>query len=119
MVAAKSSAKTLAKGHYVVDVATPVADGIFDIKAYELFLQERIKVHGRTKNLGDLVTITRDGEEKVIIDAKDGLVSKHYVKYLTKKFMKKHNLRDWLRVVASNKQGYVLKYFNVEQADEE
>jgi len=26
-----------------------------------------------------------------------------YLKYLTKKFLKKHNVRDWLRVIASNK----------------
>lgn len=25
-----------------------------------------------------------------------------YVKYLTKKFLKKHSVRDWLRVIASN-----------------
>lgn len=26
-----------------------------------------------------------------------------YLKYLTKKYLKKHNVRDWLRVIASNK----------------
>lgn len=26
-----------------------------------------------------------------------------YLKYLTKKFLKKHDVRDWLRVIASNK----------------
>ena len=25
------------------------------------------------------------------------------LKYLTKKYLKKHNVRDWLRVIASNK----------------
>lgn len=29
--------------------------------------------------------------------------SKRYLKYLTKKYLKKHNVRDWLRVIASNK----------------
>ena len=28
---------------------------------------------------------------------------RRYLKYLTKKFLKKHNVRDWLRVIASNK----------------
>jgi hypothetical protein len=27
-----------------------------------------------------------------------------YLKYLTKKYLKKNNLRDWLRVVASSKE---------------
>ena len=29
---------------------------------------------------------------------------RRYLKYLTKKFLKKHNVRDWLRVIASNKE---------------
>ena len=29
-------------------------------------------------------------------------MSKRYLKYLTKKYPKKHNERDWLRVIASN-----------------
>lgn len=45
-------------------------------------------------------------------------MSKRYLKYLTKKFLKKHNVRDWLRVIASNKDRsvYELRYFNI--ADE-
>lgn len=30
-------------------------------------------------------------------------MGRRYLKYLTKKFLKKHNVRDWLRVIASNK----------------
>ncbi|KAL8513408.1 hypothetical protein ACS0TY_012753 [Phlomoides rotata] len=35
-----------------------------------------------------------------------------YLKYLTKKYLKKNNVRDWLRVIASNKDRsvYVLRY---------
>ena len=38
-----------------------------------------------------------------------------YLKYLTKKYLKKHNVRDWLRVIASNKDRnvYELRYFNI------
>jgi large subunit ribosomal protein L22e len=37
---------------------------------------------------------------------------------LTKKYLKKQQLRDFLRVIASNKQTYELRYFNM-QAEEE
>jgi large subunit ribosomal protein L22e len=39
----------------------------------------------------------------------------------TKKFLKKMQLRDWLRVVSTSKGVYELKFFNVvnEDADEE
>lgn len=46
--------------------------------------------------------------------------SKRYLKYLTKKYLRKQTLRDWIRVVASDKNTYELRYFNIhEEADEE
>ncbi|KAJ2656648.1 60S ribosomal protein L22 [Coemansia sp. RSA 1200] len=102
---------------YVIDVEAPAADKIFDVAAFEKFLHDRIKVQGRTNNLGDSVTITREGDENVVIDASIDF-SKRYLKYLTKKFLKKNNLRDWLRVVATSKDTYKLKYFNISNKDE-
>ncbi len=31
------------------------------------------------------------------------LIARRYIKYLTKKYLKKNSVRDWLRVIASNK----------------
>jgi large subunit ribosomal protein L22e len=47
-------------------------------------------------------------------------MSKRYLKYLTKKFLKKSSLRDFIRVVADSKNSYDLRYFNIrnEEADE-
>ncbi len=42
-----------------------------------------------------------------------------YLKYLTKKYLKKNNLRDWLRVVASTKDSYELRYFQITNEEEE
>jgi len=46
-------------------------------------------------------------------------LSKRYMKYLTKKYLKKNNLRDWLRVVASSQTEYELRYFQINQDDDE
>jgi len=43
--------------------------------------------------------------------------SKRYLKYLTKKFLKKNSLRDYLRVVASSKDVYELRFYNIEYVD--
>ncbi|EJW76940.1 60S ribosomal protein L22, partial [Wuchereria bancrofti] len=45
--------------------------------------------------------------------------SKRYLKYLTKKYLKRSSLRDWLRVVASSKDTYELRYFRINQDDED
>ncbi|KAJ2754043.1 60S ribosomal protein L22 [Coemansia nantahalensis] len=103
---------------YVIDLSAPAGDKILDVAAFEKFLHDRIKVDGRTNNLTDAVTISRD-EDKIVVQAKVEL-PKRYLKYLTKKFLKKNMLRDWLRVVSSSKDTYKLKYFNVSnQGDEE
>ena len=83
----------------------------------EKFLHERIKVNGKAGVLGDDVSISRE-ESKVTVTAHIPM-SKRYLKYLTKKYLKKHQLRDWLRVVATNKTSYELRYFNIQEEEEE
>jgi len=36
-----------------------------------------------------------------------------------KKYLKKNNLRDWLRVVAATKDSYELRYFQINNDEEE
>lgn len=38
--------------------------------------------------------------------------------YLTKKFLKKQLLRDYIRVIARTKSGYFLRYFNFNNQEE-
>merc|ERR1712165_147360 len=102
---------------FTVDCTLPVEDGIMDCANFEKFLQERIKVNGKTNNFGNNVTIER-AKSKVSINS-DVPFSKRYLKYLTKKYLKKNNLRDWLRVVASAKDSYELRYFQINNEDDE
>lgn len=78
-------------------------------------MSQKIKVDGRVGNLGDKVKISRDGSLITVIATPP--FSKRYLKYLTKKYLKKQQLRDWLRVIATNKSTYQIKYFTVD--DEE
>merc|ERR1711879_1128575 len=57
-------------------------------------------------------------DNKVEVNAKKPF-SKRYLKYLTKKFLKANNLRDWLRVVAADKETYELQYFNIQSGDDD
>ena len=90
-----------------------------EIASFETFLAERIKVGGKAGALGDVVNVSHD-KTKVTITS-EAPMSKRYLKYLTKKYLKKHNVRDWLRVIASNKDRnvYELRYFNIADQEEE
>ncbi|KAK0387266.1 hypothetical protein NLU13_5579 [Sarocladium strictum] len=105
---------------YIINASQPASDKIFDVSAFEKFLQDRIKVDGRTNNLGDNVVIKQIGDGKIEVTSHNEL-SGRYLKYLTKKFLKKQQLRDWLRVVSTSKGVYELKFFNVvnDEADED
>ncbi|XWS64510.1 hypothetical protein CRYUN_Cryun05aG0010100 [Craigia yunnanensis] len=104
---------------FTIDCSKRMEDKIMDIASLEKFLQERIKVGGKAGALGETVTLTR--EKSKIILTSDGDFSKRYLKYLTKKYLKKHNVRDWLRVIASNKDRtvYELRYFNIAENEAE
>eukprot|EP00243_Klebsormidium_subtile_P001157 TRINITY_DN119_c0_g1_i1.p1 TRINITY_DN119_c0_g1~~TRINITY_DN119_c0_g1_i1.p1 ORF type:complete len:142 (+),score=55.52 TRINITY_DN119_c0_g1_i1:42-428(+) len=104
---------------FTIDCSKPVEDKIMEIASFEKFLQDRIKVDGKAGVLGEKVTITK--EKNRLLITSESLFSKRYLKYLTKKYLKKHSVRDWLRVIASNKDRnvYELRYFNIADQDAE
>ena len=119
---------------YFIDVSVPAGDKLFDVKQFEKYLHDTIKVEGKTSNFGELIKITLQ-KNRLVIDAtnftplytnpkaqKSGTspkfsVSKKALKFYTKKYLKKANLRDHLRLVSEGKNGFVLKYYNAEQAE--
>lgn len=91
----------------------PAQDDIFDVNDFEEFLKARFKVDGRVNNLSRAVTIASAGN-KITVTTRDLHFSKRYLKYLSKKYLQKKGLRDWLRVVspvASGGDTYDLRYY--------
>merc|ERR1719197_1507129 len=86
---------------FTIDCSQPVDDGIM--------------VGGKVGNLGDLVAVSRD-KAKVLVSS-DTAFSKRYLKYLSKKYLKKQQLRDWLHVISSSKSAYELRYYNIHEQD--
>jgi large subunit ribosomal protein L22e len=102
---------------FQIDCSKPVTDGVLDVVLFEKYLHDRIKVNGKTGNLGTAVSVSRSGS-MITVRTHDIDFSKRYLKYLAKKFLKKHALRDWLHVIATDKNAYQLRYFNVNQEEE-
>merc|ERR1711997_632252 len=100
-----------------IDCTHPVEDGIMNCADFEKYLQERIKIAGKTSNFGKEFTMER--QKTKLAFTSDIPFSKRCLKCLTKKYLKKNNLRDWLRVVASSKEAFELRYFQINQDDEE
>jgi large subunit ribosomal protein L22e len=92
-----------------------------------------MKINGKTSNLAENVGVEK-AKAKISVTSKVPLSKRYdfiyfpyfrillsfsYMKYLTKKFLKKHELRDWLRVIANSKDTYELRYFNINQEENE
>merc|ERR1719487_856947 len=102
---------------FTVDCTQPADDNIIEPKDFEKFLTNRIKVEGKTGNLGEKISISRD-KAKIQVNA-EAPFSKRYLKYLTKKYLKKQQLRDFLHVIAPSKTSYELRYFNINDDKED
>ncbi|WVQ72899.1 hypothetical protein IAR50_002460 [Cryptococcus sp. DSM 104548] len=102
---------------FYVDASVPVNDSVFDLAAFEKFLHDRIKVDGKPGQLGDVVSVQKEGAKIVLTSSIP--FSKRYLKYLTKKHLKKNSFENFLRVVATSKDTYSLKYFKVDQDEAE
>lgn len=102
---------------FVINCTQPVQDSVLVTSDFSDFLKKRIKVEGKLGNLQDRVVVSQDAN-KVVVSASMAF-SKRYLKYLTKKYLKKQELRDYLHVVATDKNTYEVKYFNIQQDEEE
>jgi large subunit ribosomal protein L22e len=102
---------------FTIDCSLPVEDNVIIVKDFVDYLTARIKVEGKTGNLGDSVNVSADGTNVSVVA--NIAFSKRYLKYLTKKYLKKQELREYLRVVASKKDAYQLKYFSMDNEENE
>ncbi|XP_007447471.1 PREDICTED: 60S ribosomal protein L22-like 1-like [Lipotes vexillifer] len=99
-----------------LDLTHSVEGGIFDSGNFGTFPSDFYGRNGKTGNLGNVIHIERFKNKITVVSEKQ--FSKRYLKYLTKKYLKKNNLRDWLRVVASDKETYDLHYFQISQDED-
>lgn len=66
---------------FIINASQPANDKIFDVGAFEKFLHDRVKVDGRTGNLGDTVVISQQGDGKIEVIAHQAFAGR-YLKYL-------------------------------------
>jgi len=96
-----------------------VEDKVLDVASFEKYLQDRLKVDGKTGTLAaSNVTISRDRTKLTIAAPSDIRFPKRQLKYLAKRYLKKQQLRDYLRVIAASKNSYELRYFAISGGDD-
>lgn len=104
----------------MIDCSQPVDDKVLDVAQFEKYLHDRIKIGGKTGALAsNNVVISRDRTKLTVASPAELKFSKRQLKYLSKRYLKKQQLRDYLRVVASSKNSYEMRYFSISGGDDE
>ncbi|XP_037715434.1 60S ribosomal protein L22 [Drosophila subpulchrella] len=103
---------------FVIDCDLVAEDMILDVADFEKYLKTHVKVKNKINQLNDLVTFERVKNSALVIHS--GVhFSKRYFKYLTKRYLKKHSLRDWVRIVSTGKDTFSMCYFKIQGEDDD
>lgn len=113
----KTTKKARVAKKFVVDTSAPVENGVFDQESYVKYLVEHIKVEGIVGNLGEEISVTEEGNSVVVVS--NTQFSGKYLKYLTKRYLKKNQIRDWIRFVSVKQNQYQLQFYSVAEDEEE
>ncbi|KAH8253711.1 hypothetical protein KR032_006597 [Drosophila birchii] len=101
---------------FVLDCSCLVEDQLMDLSHLEKYMKSHIKVNQRINNLGDLVNFERPKNTTLVINSSVHF-AKRYFKYLTKRYLKKNSLRDWVRMVSTSKDTFTMRYFKIQDDD--
>ena len=104
---------------FVIDCTQPVTDKVLDVAQFEKYLQDRIKIGGKTGQLAaSNVILSRDRTKLTLASPSELKLSKRQLKYLSKRYLKKQQLKEYLRVVAASKNSYEMRYYKITDADD-
>ena len=116
-IAQKKGGKAAKKStlKFTINCKLTIEDNVIVLKDFQQFLVQKIKVNNKTGNLGTNVSVNCD-RHNIVVESKLPM-SKRYLKYLTKKYLKKQELKEFLRVIATSKNTYELKYFKIQNEE--
>lgn len=103
--------------NFVVDLGVAYEDDLLVAKELADFLKSSMKINGKKGNLQDLVTIAVN-KDKLNVSSKVQF-AKRYIKYLIKKYLKKNDILEYLKVIATDKQSYRIKYIKLGENEEQ
>lgn len=103
--------------NYVIDLGVAYEDDLLVAKELADFLKTSMKINGKKGNLQDQVTISVN-KDKVNISTKLKF-AKRYLKYLLKKYLKKNDILEYLKVIATDKNSYKIKYIKLGETEEQ
>lgn len=98
---------------YVVDLGVTAQDDLVNGNEIVDYLRSNMKIDNLKGNLASDVSVALDGTKLVVIKTRLRL-AKRYIKYLMKKVLKKMGILEYLKINATEKNMYKIKYLKTE-----
>lgn len=98
---------------YTVDLGVTVEDELLNPVEIVDYLRSSMKIDNLKGNLGSDITISLAGNKNVVI-ATRLRIAKRYIKYLLKKVLNKMGILEYLKINATEKNAYKVKYLKAE-----
>lgn len=92
-----------------VDCTAPLADNFFEMSQFVEYMQKNMKVSGLRNNMKDKITI--EAQDKKLVVKANIKYTKRAIRYYTRKFLKKVDLRDRFRLLSSSKNEYEFRAY--------
>lgn len=102
---------------FTIDLGVAYDDELLKAKDFQDFLKTHMKINDKKGNLGESVTWTTSGKLVQVVSKRK--LSKRYLKYLTKKFLKKNGILEYLKVISTNKATYEIRYIKYDDNEDE
>ena len=102
---------------HTVHLEVSIDDSLVQLSEFVDYIKSNLKVNGNKGALGEDIVVSANGTKQVMVTSRVRL-AKRYIKYLTKKFLKKIGISDYIKINATEKSVYRLKYIAVEKTKE-
>jgi large subunit ribosomal protein L22e len=103
---------------YNIDLGVIVVDELVNGQEIVDYLKSNIKIDNLKGNIGSDVAVALNGSKHIVVSTRVKL-AKRYIKYLIKKALKKIGILEYLKVNATEKNAYKIKYLKTESQKKE
>ena len=111
----KQKTKTYKK--YTIDFSAPISNKLLTIESVSKYFELNMKLNGLKGKLGDSIKINISDKNNILIQVESTLeFSKKYIKYLTKKYLKKEGIEKFMTINANSPGGYIVKIIKKNEA---
>ena len=105
---AETKQKTYKK--YNIDFTAPISNNLLTLESISRYLEVNMKLNGLKGKLGDSIKINIADKNNIMIQVENSIqFSKKYIKYLTKKYLRREGIENYLTINSSSPNVYIVK----------